>query len=125
MQQFKGDDDLRQDAVMEQVFELVNVVLKRDRETKRRALSVRGYKVVPLGPQAGVLEFVGNTTSLQQWLSKAHQRYVHLLHFPRPSRLNIPSDTERKASPLGCKSKKRYPMSRPKTDAHRDGALKW
>ncbi|KAG9224022.1 hypothetical protein CCMSSC00406_0004362 [Pleurotus cornucopiae] len=74
-QLFKGDDDLRQDAVMEQVFELVNVVLKRDRETKRRALSVRGYKVVPLGPQAGVLEFVGNTTSLQQWLSRAHQKY--------------------------------------------------
>lgn len=125
MQQFKGDDDLRQDAVMEQVFELVNVVLKRDRETKRRALSVRGYKVVPLGPQAGVLEFVGNTTSLQQWLSRAHQKYVHLHPFPCPSRFNSISDTERKVNPLGYKLRIRYPMSRPRTNGCRDGALKW
>ncbi|KAG5221126.1 Serine/threonine-protein kinase [Salix suchowensis] len=60
--------------VTKDCLRVVNVVLKRDRETKRRALSVRGYKVVPLGPQAGVLEFVGNTTSLQQWLSRAHQK---------------------------------------------------
>ncbi|KAI0630512.1 hypothetical protein C8Q77DRAFT_1063237 [Trametes polyzona] len=71
----EGDDDLRQDAVMEQVFDLVNVVLHHDRETKRRQLSVRGYKVVPLGSQAGVLEFVENTTPLQEWLGSAHPRY--------------------------------------------------
>ena len=80
MQQFKGegDDDLRQDAVMEQVFDLVNVVLRRDRETKRRNLSVRGYKVIPLASQAGVLEFVGNTTPIGEWLARAHVRYVVL-----------------------------------------------
>ncbi|KAI8996521.1 hypothetical protein BD414DRAFT_534221 [Trametes punicea] len=71
----EGDDDLRQDAVMEQVFDLVNVVLRRDRETKRRKLSVRGYKVIPLAAQAGVLEFVENTTRLADWLRLAHPRY--------------------------------------------------
>ncbi|KAI0330904.1 hypothetical protein GY45DRAFT_1323035 [Cubamyces sp. BRFM 1775] len=71
----EGDDDLRQDAVMEQVFDLVNVVLGRDRETKKRKLSVRGYKVIPLAAQAGVLEFVENTTPLAQWLKPAHPRY--------------------------------------------------
>ncbi|EGN96752.1 hypothetical protein SERLA73DRAFT_93326 [Serpula lacrymans var. lacrymans S7.3] len=71
----EGEDDLRQDAVMEQVFSLVNVVLKFDRETRRRALSVRGYMVIPLGAQAGVLEFVGNTTPLRLWLEAAHIRY--------------------------------------------------
>lgn len=74
--QFKGgSDDLRQDAVMEQVFELVNIVLRRDRETQKRALGVRGYKVVPLASQAGLLEFVGNTMPLRSWLSSAHGRY--------------------------------------------------
>ncbi|KAJ3745266.1 hypothetical protein DFH05DRAFT_1487185 [Lentinula detonsa] len=76
-QLFKGDqkDDLRQDAVMEQVFDLVNVVLNRDVETKRRNLYIRGYKVIPLASQAGILEFVGNTTTLKSWLDKAHPRY--------------------------------------------------
>lgn len=82
--QFKGNDDLRQDAVMEQVFELVNSVLRRDRETRRRELSVRGYKVVPLSTQAGLLEFVGNTSPLREWLNRAHQRYLILLSTDPP-----------------------------------------
>ncbi|KAF5350235.1 hypothetical protein D9758_007817 [Tetrapyrgos nigripes] len=77
-QLFKGEesDDLRQDAVMEQVFELVNMVLRRDSETRRRNLSIRTYRVVPLDTQAGVLEFVVNTQPLRQWLSPAHQKYL-------------------------------------------------
>ncbi|KAF6761729.1 hypothetical protein DFP72DRAFT_879464 [Ephemerocybe angulata] len=65
-------------AVMEQVFELVNRVLSADRETTRRSLQVRGYKVVPLGTQAGVLEFVPNTTPLRDWLLKGHTDYPKL-----------------------------------------------
>lgn len=74
--QFKGEgnDDLRQDAVMEQVFDLVNIILRNDRETTRRNLRIRGYKVIPLAAQAGVLEFVGNTLPLQAWLGGAHAR---------------------------------------------------
>lgn len=73
--QFKGEgnDDLRQDAVMEQVFDLVNSILRRDQETRRRDLKVREYKVIPLSPRAGLLEFVGNTFPLREWLPKAHQ----------------------------------------------------
>ncbi|KAH9066543.1 hypothetical protein EDB87DRAFT_1718946 [Lactarius vividus] len=71
----EGNDDLRQDAVMEQVFDLVNVVLRRDRETERRNLSIRGYKVIPLASQAGVLEFVGNTSPFSLWIQRAHTRY--------------------------------------------------
>ncbi len=61
---------------MEQVFDLVNTVLRRDRETERRNLSIRDYKVIPLAPQAGVLEFVGNTLPVSQWVSRAHSRSV-------------------------------------------------
>lgn len=67
---------MRQDAVMEQVFDLVNKVLNSDRETKRRDLKVRRYKVIPLAAQAGLLEFVNNTTPLQEWLFGAHPRSV-------------------------------------------------
>jgi ataxia telangiectasia mutated family protein len=62
---------------MEQVFELCNKVLRRDRGTRRRRLRIRTYKVVPLAPQAGLLEFVNNTTPMQNWLTRAHELYVH------------------------------------------------
>ncbi|TFY59771.1 hypothetical protein EVG20_g7665 [Dentipellis fragilis] len=71
----EGDDDLRQDAVMEQVFDLVDIVLRRDRETRKRNLSIRGYKVIPLSAQAGVLEFVENTSPLSSWIGPAHRTY--------------------------------------------------
>ncbi|KAH9916328.1 uncharacterized protein B0H18DRAFT_884948 [Fomitopsis serialis] len=74
-QLYKGGDDLRQDAVMEQVFELVNIILRRDRETRRRDLAVRGYRIIPLASQAGILEFVQDTTPLATWLPDAHSRY--------------------------------------------------
>ena len=41
----QGKDDLRQDAVMQQVFEMVNDLLQRDTESSRRHLKVRTYKV--------------------------------------------------------------------------------
>ncbi|KAG6864086.1 hypothetical protein C0993_009445, partial [Termitomyces sp. T159_Od127] len=71
----QGQDDLRQDAVMEQVFSLANGILHRDHETRRRLLNVREYKVIPLASQAGVLEFVENTHPISDWLVEAHQRY--------------------------------------------------
>ncbi|KAG6821445.1 hypothetical protein H0H93_010169 [Arthromyces matolae] len=71
----QGQDDLRQDAVMEQVFNLVNGILYRDKETRRRLLNVREYKVIPLAAQAGLLEFVGNTQAMRDWLVRAHKRY--------------------------------------------------
>lgn len=71
----EGNDDMRQDAVMEQVFHLCNMVLRYDKETRRRNLNVRDYKVLPLATQAGVIEFVGNTVTLQKWLQEAHNRY--------------------------------------------------
>jgi ataxia telangiectasia mutated family protein len=59
---------------MEQVFDLVNAVLRRDRETEKRNLSIRSYKVIPLAPQAGVLEFVGNTLPFSHWIARAHTK---------------------------------------------------
>ena len=52
-QLLKGNDDMRQDAVMEQVFGMVNVWLSNDQEASRRNLKIRTYKCVPLRAQAG------------------------------------------------------------------------
>ena len=44
-QLLKGRDDLRQDAVMQQVFSLVNQLLIKNPSTAKRKLSIRTYKV--------------------------------------------------------------------------------
>lgn len=68
-----GSDDLRQDAIMQQVFAKVNAILQNENETRRRNLRVRTYKVVPLGPQAGIIEFVADSISLNDVLKMCHQ----------------------------------------------------
>ncbi|KAI9087642.1 hypothetical protein K1719_030512 [Acacia pycnantha] len=76
-----GDDDLRQDAVMEQFFGLVNTFLRNHQDTRKRRLSIRTYKVVPFTPSAGVLEWVNGTLPLGEYLmgsmrnGGAHARY--------------------------------------------------
>lgn len=74
-QLFKRDDDLRQDAVMQQVFRMVNELLKADRRTRERKLVIRTYTVLPLGPQCGMLEFVTNTVPLGEVLIALHAKY--------------------------------------------------
>ncbi|RDW94766.1 hypothetical protein BP5796_00529 [Coleophoma crateriformis] len=70
-----GNDDLRQDAIMEQVFAQVSELLKMNRSSRRRNLSIRTYKVLPLTASAGVIEFVPNTMPLHDYLMPAHERY--------------------------------------------------
>ncbi|KAF4634334.1 hypothetical protein G7Y89_g3781 [Cudoniella acicularis] len=70
-----GSDDLRQDAIMEQVFEQVSELLKINRSTRQRNLNIRTYKVLPLTSIAGVIEFVPNTIPLHDYLMPAHERY--------------------------------------------------
>ena len=70
-----GNDDLRQDSIMEQVFEQVSDLLKEHRTTRERKLNIRTYKVVPLLANAGIIEFVQGTMSLQDYLFPAHSKY--------------------------------------------------
>ncbi|PWN42375.1 hypothetical protein IE81DRAFT_341431 [Ceraceosorus guamensis] len=75
-QLFKTEDDLRQDAVMQQVFVLVNGLLQRDKAARKRRLHVRTYAVIPLGPQCGLLEFVADTEPIGTQLMDAHNRHA-------------------------------------------------
>ncbi|KAI0480573.1 phosphatidylinositol 3 [Xylariaceae sp. FL0804] len=70
-----GNDDLRQDAIMEQVFAAVSSVLKLHRSTRQRNLGIRTYKVLPLTQWSGLIEFVSNTIPLHDYLMPAHERY--------------------------------------------------
>ncbi|KAJ6444751.1 Serine/threonine-protein kinase tel-1 [Purpureocillium lavendulum] len=70
-----GHDDLRQDAIMEQVFAAVSSLLKLHRSTQQRNLGIRTYKVLPLTATSGLIEFVPNTIPLHEFLMPAHERY--------------------------------------------------
>ena len=61
---------------MEQVFEMTNKTLARDRKTKERNLKYRTYLVIPLAERTGILEFVAGGLSIGDWLRPAHDRYV-------------------------------------------------
>ncbi|KAF0686845.1 Aste57867_21373 [Aphanomyces stellatus] len=75
----KGNDDTRQDLVIEQAFEIINTFLNDDPNTRSRHLQIKTYKVTPLDPTAGVLEWVDNTMPLGGFLNgkpfDAHARY--------------------------------------------------
>ncbi|XP_064027162.1 serine-protein kinase ATM isoform X2 [Pogoniulus pusillus] len=75
----KGRDDLRQDAVMQQVFQMCNTLLQQNTETRKRKLTIRTYKVVPLSQRSGVLEWCSGTTPIGEFLVNveegAHKRY--------------------------------------------------
>ncbi|TQV91433.1 hypothetical protein V2A60_008921 [Cordyceps javanica] len=70
-----GHDDLRQDAIMEQVFAAVSSLLKHHRSAQQRNLGIRTYKVLPLTATSGLIEFVPNTIPLHEFLMPAHERY--------------------------------------------------
>ncbi|GLV35047.1 telomere fusion [Carabus blaptoides fortunei] len=69
----KGKDDLRQDAVMQQVFKIMNTLLAKNKQTSK--LLIRTYKVVPLSQRSGILEWCENTEPLGAYLIDAHRRY--------------------------------------------------
>ncbi|CAN0220698.1 unnamed protein product [Lampetra fluviatilis] len=75
----KGRDDLRQDAVMQQVFHMCNELLAGSAETRTRKLSIRTYKVVPLSQRSGVLEWCVGTVPIGDYLvhkdTGAHTKY--------------------------------------------------
>eukprot|EP01063_Lacrimia_lanifica_P003407 TRINITY_DN11822_c0_g2_i1.p1 TRINITY_DN11822_c0_g2~~TRINITY_DN11822_c0_g2_i1.p1 ORF type:complete len:1549 (+),score=539.65 TRINITY_DN11822_c0_g2_i1:223-4647(+) len=64
-----GQDDLRQDSVLEQIFGLCNALLDKQPEAQQgRGLCMRTYKVVPLSPTAGVVQWVQDTLPMGEWL---------------------------------------------------------
>ncbi|KAG9698743.1 hypothetical protein KCU95_g2387, partial [Aureobasidium melanogenum] len=75
-QLFKGgNDDLRQDAIMEQVFGEVSKMLQTHKNSRQRNLHIRTYKVLPLTSTSGIIEFVPNSMPLGEFLVPAHANY--------------------------------------------------
>lgn len=109
MQLVKGKDDLRQDAVMQQVFTIMNMFLTSNKQTKR--LLIRTYKVfnvkalktlvhvvisqiVPLSMRSGIVEWVENSMPIGEYLIGDGNAGAHVL-YAKPSHYS-PSYCRRK-----------------------------
>ena len=74
----KGKDDLRQDAVMQQVFGHASALLRTAPGARARGMRMHTYKVIPFNPTAGLVEWCNNTRPLSDYLVRgkgsAHRR---------------------------------------------------
>jgi hypothetical protein len=69
----KGNDELRQDLVIQQSFNIINKLFNADGEARKRRLFMRTYNVVLLSPSAGILEMVCHSQSLTEYLAGPSQ----------------------------------------------------
>jgi len=79
----KGEDDIRQDAIMQQVFSTVNrIFLTAAIPQLRSELQIATYTVVPLSPASGVLEWVENSLPLGNYLLDGKSVGAHSRYYP-------------------------------------------
>ncbi|GLI61976.1 hypothetical protein VaNZ11_004542, partial [Volvox africanus] len=80
----KGREDLRMDERLMQVLRAINVMLQADPTAATRGLAtVRCYSVTPLGPRAGLIQWVPATTSLfgvfREWQTATLERHTAMV----------------------------------------------
>ncbi|KAJ2236096.1 hypothetical protein H4R99_003740 [Coemansia sp. RSA 1722] len=78
----KGRDDMRQDAVIQQLFSVINRFLRPAGDKTLDAglslvggLQIRTYQVVPLTKRSGVLQWVENTMPFGNWFREKEAKY--------------------------------------------------
>jgi DNA-dependent protein kinase catalytic subunit len=75
----KGGEDLRLDQRIEQLFEVMNGVLTRDSACSGRRLSIRTYAVIPVSKKCGLLQFVENTSTLEDVMKDGLSSHIAAL----------------------------------------------
>ncbi|KAJ2850452.1 hypothetical protein IWW36_001890 [Coemansia brasiliensis] len=74
----KGRDDLRQDAVIQQLFAVINRFLETSSKSEVRdaaGMCIRTFQVVPLTKRCGVIQWAENTIPLGNWLTNSGKKY--------------------------------------------------
>ena len=88
----KGKDDLRQDAVLEQVFCTVNKLFKNNANARHQRLSVRTYIVTPLSQATGLVQWCSNSVSLGDYItdsSSPKSKGLHPRYYPNDWNENV------------------------------------
>ncbi|KAG5684498.1 hypothetical protein PVAND_013728 [Polypedilum vanderplanki] len=88
-QLLKGKDDMRQDAIFQQIFTVVNKLLNLDEEMQKKKARIRTYKVVPFSRRSGILEWCTNTLPIGNYLcgdrtsGKGIKKGAHYIYRPQ------------------------------------------
>jgi serine/threonine-protein kinase ATR len=84
----KPEDDLRKDSRLMEFNAIVNKLLKKDTESRKRSLrnalliiDINTYAVVPLNEKCGLIQWVSNTQGLRQILMKSYRSRNIQSHF--------------------------------------------
>ncbi|KYQ91591.1 DNA-dependent protein kinase subunit [Tieghemostelium lacteum] len=62
----KGGEDLRLDQRIQQLFQIMNEILKRDPPASKRGLRVTTYQVVPMTSSVGIIEWLNDTKPVRE-----------------------------------------------------------
>jgi serine/threonine-protein kinase ATR len=97
----KPKDDLRKDLRMMEFCAVLNRLLSRDEQSRKRRLYLRTFSVIPLSEDCGIIEWVPNTTGLRHVMQ---QLYIEEGVFTRHTHNDIKEIYERwKGRPtVGC-----------------------
>ncbi|ODN80500.1 hypothetical protein L202_02731 [Cryptococcus amylolentus CBS 6039] len=71
----KGNEDLRGDERIMQLFSLINTLLNHRPDAFSRNLHLLPYEVIPLSPSAGLVSWVPNTQQLQSMIQTKRDKY--------------------------------------------------
>lgn len=77
----KGGEDLRLDQRIEQLFGVMNHVLRVDPQCRNRQLSTRTYQVIPMTQEIGLIEWLDGTSTLKSVIEtqlRHDERCAHL-----------------------------------------------
>ena len=80
----KGHEDIRQDQRVMQLFGLINALLSKDSDTRKKNLSIKRYPVYPLSHNTGIIGWVSNCDTLHQLIRDYRNRNkvrVNIEHF--------------------------------------------
>ncbi|TPX33900.1 hypothetical protein SmJEL517_g03296 [Synchytrium microbalum] len=69
----KPKDDLRKDARLCEFNSVINKLLKKDPEARKRNLRIRTYAVMPLNEECGLIEWVEGTTTIRHILQRLYK----------------------------------------------------
>jgi len=70
----KGNEDLRQDERVMQLFGLINTLLSKSPSTSERQLSIQRYSVIPLSTNSGLIGFVPRSDTLHALIKDHRER---------------------------------------------------
>ncbi|KAH8868249.1 Serine/threonine-protein kinase ATR [Schistosoma japonicum] len=83
----KPNDDLRKDSRLMELNEMINKFLVINENTRRRALQIRTYAVIPLSEKGGLVEWVRNTQPFRSIITRLYSEIGKPINWANMSRV--------------------------------------